>query len=207
MAGICVWHLNPCNFPRRYKNPFFTADIQSRRECGIFPMEPPKKKSHEDKRRGRRVRRGAEQLFSLVLIKCGRCSKGQGSTKERKITLKKRNWDVSWLTVCTRRSRSCRLLPSSLSKRGNWGRWERKLVVWLINSISPCSVPPSTPPLFFFQLRDKIPAWQWLPAQLILAKGYDCRAWGLSVWIAAVKMLKGNLFLVYMRAISWSYWD
>lgn len=53
-------------------------------------MEPPKKKSHEDKRRGRRVRRGAEQLFSLVLIKCGRCSKGQGSTKERKITLKKK---------------------------------------------------------------------------------------------------------------------
>lgn len=36
------------------------------------------------------MRRGAEQLFSLVLIKCGRCSKGQGSTKERKITLKKK---------------------------------------------------------------------------------------------------------------------
>lgn len=33
----------------------------------------------------------------------------------------------------------------------------------------------------FFQLGDKIRAWKWLPAQLILAEEYDCRVWGLSV--------------------------
>lgn len=38
-----------------------------------------------------------------------------------------------------------------------------------------------SPFFFFFQLGDKIRAWKWLPAQLILAEEYDCRVWGLSV--------------------------
>lgn len=36
-------------------------------------------------------------------------------------------------------------------------------------------------PSHFFQLGDKIRAWEWLPAQLILAEEYDCRGWGLSI--------------------------
>lgn len=41
-----------------------------------------------------------------------------------------------------------------------------------------CSLPRF---FFFFQLGDKIQAWQWLLAQLILAEEYDCRVRGLSI--------------------------
>lgn len=140
---------------------------------------------------------GAEQLFSLVLIKMWAALKRSGIDQKKE---KKRG--TSLLIVCIRRSRSCRLIPSSLSKGESREMGERISCVTDKQHISAlCSLP------LFFQLGDKIQAWQWLPAQLILAEEYDCRVWGLSIWIAAVKMLKGNLFLVYMQAISWSYWD
>ena len=157
--------------------------------------------SHGFRRRENKGEVGArgctEQLFSLVLIKMW------AALKRSEIDQKKEKKEgTSLLIVCIRRSRSCRLIPSSLSKGESREMGERISRVTDKQHISMlCSLP------LFLQLGDKIQAWQWLPAQLILAEEYDCRVWGLSIWIAAVKMLKGNLFLVYMQAISWSYWD
>lgn len=37
MAGMCVWHLSPCNFPTPYKNPVCT-DSQPPFQSGVFPI-------------------------------------------------------------------------------------------------------------------------------------------------------------------------
>lgn len=60
------------------------------------------------------VRGGTEQLFSLVLIKMWAALKRSEIDQKKKE--KKRG--TSQLIVCVRRSRSCRLIPSSLSKGG-----------------------------------------------------------------------------------------